>query len=580
MSYTVEKNVQILISLLKQYHIRKVIASPGTKNISFIGSIQKDPDFELYSAPDERSAAYMACGMAAESGECVCLSCTGATASRNYISGLTEAYYRKLPVIAITSTVPSCYIGHNMDQVIDRRAQLNDMTVFSAQIPIVRCDLDQWACEIAVNRALIAAGRNGGGPVHLNVETEIDRDFSAKELMKARKIDWYSYDDEDRFPRLNEHRIGIFVGNHGVMSEELQNEITRFCEIHDAVVFCDQTSNYFGPYRVVPSIVMKQDHYRTKLLDLDLLIHIGNTSGSQFRFHAAEVWRVNPDGEIRDTFLKLKAVFAVSELFFFRHYAEGTEGAEKKHACLDEWNRELDHFYSLLPELPFSNLYAAKEMIRRIPEGSTIHLGILNSLRSWDYFDHEIHCNAFCNTGGFGIDGILSSLIGSAIVRPDSIHFGVIGDLAFFYDMNSLGNRHVPNNIRILLINNGRGVEFRKYSHPGYAFGDDADLYMAAGGHYGRQSPELVKHYVQDLGFLYLSASDKEQFHANLERFVDPSESEQPIVFELFVDYHNDNDALKLMNNLERNNSRDAKSFARNLVGKEGIRLLKKVLDR
>lgn len=47
----------------------------------------QDSWFEMYSSVDERSAAYMACGMAAESGEVVVLSCTGATASRNYVSG-------------------------------------------------------------------------------------------------------------------------------------------------------------------------------------------------------------------------------------------------------------------------------------------------------------------------------------------------------------------------------------------------------------------------------------------------------------------------------------------------------------
>ncbi len=92
--YTSEINKQILISLLKAHNIHKVIASPGATNITFIGSIQTDPWFEIYSSVDERSAAYMACGMAAESGEPVVLTCTGATASRNYIPGLTEAYYR------------------------------------------------------------------------------------------------------------------------------------------------------------------------------------------------------------------------------------------------------------------------------------------------------------------------------------------------------------------------------------------------------------------------------------------------------------------------------------------------------
>src|SRR5690606_15835566 len=102
--YTNEKNAQIIISLLKAHGIRRVIASPGTTNVALIGSMQHDPFFEIYSSVDERSAAYIACGLAAESNEPVVISCTGATASRNYLPGLTEAYYRKLPVLAITST--------------------------------------------------------------------------------------------------------------------------------------------------------------------------------------------------------------------------------------------------------------------------------------------------------------------------------------------------------------------------------------------------------------------------------------------------------------------------------------------
>lgn len=95
--YVNEDNHLILISLLKQYGIRKIIASPGGTNITFVGSVQNDPFFQIYSCIDERSAAYMACGMAEETGEPVIISCTGATSSRNYMPALTEAYYRKLP---------------------------------------------------------------------------------------------------------------------------------------------------------------------------------------------------------------------------------------------------------------------------------------------------------------------------------------------------------------------------------------------------------------------------------------------------------------------------------------------------
>lgn len=56
--YTNERNAQILISLLKQYNIKKIIASPGSSNKGFVGSVQQDLWFEMYSCVDERSAAY------------------------------------------------------------------------------------------------------------------------------------------------------------------------------------------------------------------------------------------------------------------------------------------------------------------------------------------------------------------------------------------------------------------------------------------------------------------------------------------------------------------------------------------
>ena len=92
--YTNERSQQIVIALLKAHGIRKVVASPGTTNITLVGSMQQDPYFEMYSSVDERSAAYIACGLAAESGEPVVLSCTGATASRNYLPGYMNSEVR------------------------------------------------------------------------------------------------------------------------------------------------------------------------------------------------------------------------------------------------------------------------------------------------------------------------------------------------------------------------------------------------------------------------------------------------------------------------------------------------------
>ena len=176
--YTSERNVQIVLALLKANNIKKVVASPGATNESIVASMQYDPYFEMYSCVDERSAAYMACGLAAESGEIVVLSCTGATSSRNYLPGLTEAYYRKLPILAITSSMPTAHIGHLFAQCTNRSTPPVDTVKSTYCIESVKDADDEWDRMIKVNKAISDLKRNGGGPVHLNLITRGCCDYS------------------------------------------------------------------------------------------------------------------------------------------------------------------------------------------------------------------------------------------------------------------------------------------------------------------------------------------------------------------------------------------------------------------
>lgn len=89
--YTTDRSTQMVLSVLKAYGIKKIVVSPGTTNMAFVASAQSDPCFEMYSSVDERSAAYIACGLSQESGEAVVISCTGATASRDYMPGLDRS---------------------------------------------------------------------------------------------------------------------------------------------------------------------------------------------------------------------------------------------------------------------------------------------------------------------------------------------------------------------------------------------------------------------------------------------------------------------------------------------------------
>lgn len=576
MKYTDEENILIVLGLLKAHGIRKVIVSPGATNIGIVASMQHDAYFELYSAADERSAAYMACGLAGETGEAVVLSCTGATASRNYIPALTEAYYRKLPILAITSTQHRGRVGQNVPQVIDRSIQQKDIVRFSTLVPICHTKEDKWACNVHVNQAILELFRDGGGPVHIDLETVYSRNLYVDTLPKVSPIFRINY--KDTMPELEKERIGILVGAHKKWTQALTNAVDTFCERYNAVVLCDHTSNYYGKYRVLFSLLTGQDMYHPACDDFDLIIHIGDISGAYPFFRAREIWRVNPDGEIRDTFKCLKYVFALEEQYFFEYYARQNEGQQQSQTLLAEWKEADKKIREHIPELPFSNLWIAEQTSKALPNNSILHLGILNTLRSWNCFEIPSGVEVTCNTGGFGIDGILSTAIGASLGNAQKTVFCMIGDLAFFYDLNSLGNRHIRNNIRILLINNGKGTEFRNYNHFGAQFGDSADAYIAAAGHYGAKSRDLIRHFAADLGFEYLSAENKEEYLAQLDHFVTTKEVRKPMIFEVFTDSEDESNALhKIRNSIVDPQAKRTKvvlDTAKKILGKKRYTIL------
>lgn len=580
--YSDEKNVQILIVLLKAHNIKDIVVSPGATNVSFVASCQQDSYFNMYSCVDERSAAYIACGIAAETGNPVVLSCTGATASRNYLSGLTEAYYRKLPILAVTSSRPSGWIGHDIQQVTDRRNPPSDTALMSAQIPIIHDADEEWAYTVKINEALLELRHRGGGPVHINLETTYSLDFSVETLPEVPAI--YRISEEDIFPEIGGGKIGICVGAHKVWSKELTDAVDDFCAKYDAVVLCDQTSNYRGKYRVLSTIVCSQRRENSGLRDFDLLIHIGDVTGATFAFNTEKVWRVCEDGKIKDTFRKLRMVFEMSELRFFRYYADISPIKENLSNQYRQWISECERLYNLMPELPFSNMWIAQETISHLPNNSALHLGIYNTLRSWDFFESPETVNCFCNTGGFGIDGNISTLLGASLAKPDQLCFGVVGDLSFFYDMNVLGNRHMTSNLRLLIINNGKGVEFRQHINRAAQFGDDTDVYIAAGGHYGKKSKKLVRHYAEDLGFTYLSASDKNEYREALKLFVSSDKYEKSIVLEVFTNAEDEDAALLAARTVDSAMYEDysegsAKKMLKKVLGKKGVKAVKKLIN-
>lgn len=564
--YTNEKHAQIVLSLLKAHGVRKIVVSPGSTNIPISGSVQNDPFFEVYSSVDERSAAYIACGLAEKTGEIVAISCTGATASRNYLSGMTEAFYRKLPVVAITSFNGNEYIGNLVPQNIDRTAIQKDVALLSVQLPVVTSETDEWYCNTLVNRALLATRSGAGGPVHINLSSTYTGVFDVLELPPQRVIALLAYDRP--LPSMKSNKIAIFIGSHRPFLTEETAAIDRFCESRNAVVICDHTSSYSGRFRVQAALLSSnygQLNPIWKELRPEIVVHIGEVSGDYFSARilgeANEVWRVSEDGEVKDTGKKLKYVYHGSERSFFESMGDG----EDVNSFYRIWLSCDEKLRNSIPELPFSNVWIASKLSRVLTGSCNLYLGILNSLRSWNFFNVADSVNISCNVGGFGIDGCLSTMLGASLADKNKLCFVVLGDLAFFYDINSLANRHLGGNVRVVLINNGCGVEFNNSSHIASRLAVDANQYIAAGGHFNsgsgggsavldaeeRGSRSLAKSWCEALGFKYLSALSKAEFEENAVAMLDAGER-SPMILECFTNVQDESDALEIITNLDK----------------------------
>lgn len=391
--------------------------------------------------------------------------------------------------------------------------------------------------------------------------------LDTKELPRQRII--HRYTIKDSWPQLPEGRIAVTAGGHKIWNQELTETVDNFCASNDAVVFTDHSSGYHGRYSVHATLPASQEMYDSKLFDVGLLIHIGEESGDYMVFgklpNAKEVWRVSEDGELRDTFRKLTKVFQVPEDVFFAAYTD--EEAQAHDDFYKECMTEINAVKESIPDLPFSNIWLAQHIAHKIPEGSFVHLGVSNTMRSWTFFDFPDSVTSIANVGCRGIDGALSTALGMSLVNTDRLHFCVLGDLTFFYNIGALGNRNLGRNMRILLVNNGMGAEFRLYSHPGQSLmGDECAPYTAGAGHSGNKSHDLVRHYAQDLGFEYLTASNAEDAEKAIERFITPKLTDKPMLFEAFTDYRDESNALKLIRNCRKEFSAAAKVTAKRAV--------------
>ena len=171
--------------------------------------------------------------------------------------------------------------------------------------------------------------------------------------------------------------------------------------------------------------------------------------------------------------------------------------------------------------IPKSDNYDAhfvqRHFIPKIPQNSILHLGVGQSFFDSRRYKMDSSVSVFCNMGTNGIDGCTSTFMGQCAVEKEKLCFLLVGDLSFFYDMNSIWNKPLNKNIRILMVNNnGTGLL------SGHNLNNIKSVHNTS-----------AKGCVESTGFLYIEAHSKEEYLEKLDYFIS-NEANRAVFFEVF----------------------------------------------
>lgn len=533
--YSDDKMVLQLLSLLKKNNIRRIVISPGSRDFALIHSFEADSFFKLYSVVDERSAAFFALGVIQQTGEVCAVCCSSGTACMNYGSAIVEAYYQKLPLLVLSADRLPEYLNQLEDQMYDQLDTFKNCTKYAVQLPVVESERDEWYCNRLINEAIIELTHHGRGPVHINIPFLGHGTFQTTELPDVRKISltngyigvdqWKNFSD-----RLKNKKVLIIWGQSVVQSVELFEAVDSFVSKIDAVILTDNMANCKSKYAITNTLSVLLSIGKSKHMEFlpDVIISIGGNnifnqtikpflSGAQF-----EHWLVGEEGKVCDSYRKLTEIFEMPEYFFFRQIAANA-AYTNNNGFRQNWMIASDK--CVLPENDYNEMYAIGKLMSRLPANSDLQIANSFSSRMAHYYKVDSHIRVNCNRGVNGIDGSMSTAIGFSAdnSRPT---FLIIGDLSFFYDMNSLWIRHIGRNLRILLINNGGGALLYRAVTP--------SLRDSVGPHVAAYHDATAKGWVESRGIRYFSATNKEECDAGLDMLFDAA-IEQPILLEVFT---------------------------------------------
>jgi 2-succinyl-5-enolpyruvyl-6-hydroxy-3-cyclohexene-1-carboxylate synthase len=530
--------------------VQDVVLSPGSRCAPLTLAFARHPKLRVRTVPDERSAAFIGLGIAQQTGRPVVLVCTSGTAAYNYAPAVAEAFYQNIPLLVLTADRPPEWIDQLDGQTIRQTHIYAAHVKRSLDFPVDTSHADaKWYASRMINEALNEATSFPEGPVHVNVPLrepfypEPGEEFAYNPDVKIIEEISSGYGFPDHFwdalrQEISKYKRVLVVPGQGRKDQALQEELVAFCRATGAVLVTDIISNqqvagdsisyhdvFLGAKHLHSEAALRPDlliTFHKSLISKNLKLFLRKQPGLQH-------WHVQPAGQVADTFQALTRIIRTTPEAFFYQLRQGEELLAVTPAFTQAWH-ELDYqgkavLTRFQENGSFSEFAACYQTLRKLPAHSVLHLANSMSVRYAnligvaDLEDVEV----FANRGTSGIDGSTSTAVGAAL-STDKLVTLVTGDMAFLYDRNALWHNYLPQNLRILVLNNHGGGIFRMIEGP-------------------RSQPELRPFFeteqmqtaqatAQEMGFNYGKATDQASLEVALATFFDAQAGPQLLEIE------------------------------------------------
>lgn len=517
------------------HNVSDAILSPGSRNAPLIYSFVRHEQIATYTISDERSAAFIALGMALKSGKPVVLACTSGSAAYNYAPAVAEAYFQQVPLLVLTADRPPEWIDQLDGQTIRQNNIYGEHVKKSFQCPVDLSNQEAvWHFERIINEAVILATDGQQGPVHVNIPfrepfypdtKQVDNDSTPKIISKfnsntaLNERDWVRLVDDWR-----KHKNKLIIGGQMHHSADELEVIGEFATNKHVPIIGDVISNMHGltnNISLADLFINGQNAKVEESLKPDLLITYGNSIISKNlklfirKYQPKAHWHIQQDGYVPDTFQSLTKIVPMNITDLLKSIQDIVTKGPLPYFHL--WMGLQEKAVNFVPDFVNSQVYnefsAFYAIFDNLPLACDIHLANSMPVRWANMYglDHtRQQVEIFCNRGTSGIDGCTSTALGSAI-KSDKTTLLITGDMAFFYDRNAFWNKYVPDNLRIIVLNNHGGGIFDIIKGPSAQA--ELDEYFLT------NQPLSAKPLAEEFGLKYYHCKSVDGLSKGLDKF-------------------------------------------------------------